>query len=156
MKYFHRTVLICAVLTAVSITADAQKTYSDCCTNFTVLENALLETSDNMFQLTTTYYHPDEEHPLYVDVCYNFIDSSNEMHYVWSVSTLYFIVQPLPLACLSQFYSPIADHRISSLTLKLPKECTNLTKVRGSSKKNFLFVLTQRVINILLCYIKAA
>ena len=139
---------------------DAQKTDSDCTTNFTVLENALLETSDNMFQLTTTYYHPDKEHPLYVDVYYNFTDSSNETsnetHYIWSTSTLYFIVQPLALMCLSQFYSPIPEHRISSLTLNLPAQCEEAAEVRGSSKKKFLFVLTQRVINILFCCIKAA
>ena len=59
MKHFHQMLFLCAALATTSIATDSQNTYANCSTNFTVLENALLETSDNIFQMTTTYFHPD-------------------------------------------------------------------------------------------------
>lgn len=142
MKHFHQMVLLCA---ALATAADFQNAYADCSTNFTVLENALFETRDNTFQLTTTYFHPDEENPLYVDVCYNFLNSSSEACYVWSASALYFIVRPPALVYLSQFYSAIGEHRQVDLTLHLPADCAELANETRSKKDNFLLVLTQRV-----------
>ena len=147
MKHFHPIILVCAALAAKSFAADTQNVSVNCTNNFTVLENALLETNDNIFQLTTTYFPPDEENPLYVDVYYTFCDSSNKTHYIWSAATLYFIVRQPALAYLSQFYSHIRDPRIAVLTLTLPADCAELVKDTSSRKENLLFVLTQRVNN---------
>ena len=146
MKHFHQMLFLCAALATTSIATDSQNTYANCSTNFTVLENALFETSDNIFQLTTTYFHPDVENPLYVDVHYNFSDSSTEtQHYIWTTSALYFIVRPPALIYLSQFYSDIHEKRQADLTLQLPADCAELANDTSSEKENFLFVLTQRV-----------
>ena len=146
MKHFHQMLFLCAALATTSIATDSQNTYANCSTNFTVLENALFETSDNIFQMTTTYFHPNEKNPLYVDVYYNFFsNSSTEAHYILSASALYFIVQPPALVYLSQFYSDIREKRQADLTVHLPADCAKLANDTSSKKENFLFVLTQRV-----------
>jgi len=104
MKYFHQAFFCLAIAAIAIMVADAQDTYADCLTNFTTLEKALLDSSDNIFKLTTTYYHPDTEPPLYVNVHYKFDNSSSDAHYIWSAATLYFIVPPPALPYLSQFY----------------------------------------------------
>ena len=152
MKNFHQMFLLCVTLAAVNCAAYAQNAYADCTTNFTLLENALLETSDNIFQLTTTYFHPDVEKPLYVDVYYNFSDYSPEAHYIWSAATLFFIVRPPALTYLTQFYSHLQDNRMTSLTLQLPADCADLVNDTRSNRENFLFVLTQRVNHVFLLY----
>lgn len=145
MKHFHLNVFLCAALTALSMIADAQNTYADCCTNFTTLENALLETSDNVFQLTTAYYNLDSESPIYVDVRYYFSNSSPPAHYVWSAATVFFIIDPYALRFLSIFYGYFGDERKLNLTLQLPANCAELSNVTSSTKDNLLFILTQRV-----------
>jgi len=144
MKHFHHMVLLCTALTAICF-AHAQNAYADCSTNFTVLENALLETYDNIFQLTTTYFHPDVENPLYVDVYYNFSGSSTQAHYKWSTASLYLIVAPPALGYLSLFFSYFDETRMGTLTIQLPSQCKGLINVTASTRENFLFVLTQRV-----------
>ena len=149
MKYFHQAVL-CAAVAAIIMVTDAQNTYADCSTNFTTLENALLDSSDNIFKLTTTYFHPDMERPLYANVYYKFDNFSPGAHYIWSASTLYFIVAPSALGYLSQLYTFVSNKRIVDLPLHLPADCAELANETDSTKENFLFVLTQRVSHIFL------
>lgn len=141
MKHFHHVVLCATILLAT----DAQGTHADCCTNFTDLENALLESSDNLLKLTTTYFHPDKETPLYVDVHFKFGNSSSDAHYIWSASALYFIAPPPTLVYLSHFYCYVPATRNVNLSLHLPAECAELTNTTDSTAENFLFVLSQRV-----------
>ena len=146
MKQFTQMVVFCAVLASVlSTAADAQDMYANCSTNYSVLENALLETSDNLFQMSTVFFNPNYANPLYVDVYYNFSGSSTQAHYKWSTASLYLIVAPPALGYLSLFFSYFDETRMGTLTLQLPSHCKGLNDVTASTRENFLFVLTQRV-----------
>lgn len=147
MKQFHQTVLLFVALTTMSMTiaTDAQSTYADCSANYTVLESALLETSDNLFQLTTTYFNPTAPNPLYVDIYYNFLSVNNQAHYIWSAAPLYLIVAPPAVGYLSLFFGYIIKTRMTTLTLQLPENCAELINTTSTSTSNLLLVLTHRV-----------
>ena len=129
-----------------SLVACTEEKFANCSTNYTVLENALLETDDNMYQLTTAFYPPNDDPPLYVNVYYHFSDN-NQVEYIWSSASLYLSVHPRPLGYLSLFFCYIEDSRIINLNLQLPIECSELANNTSSDKDNFLFVITQRVSN---------
>ena len=55
-------------IAALATFAQCQSEYGDCITNYSVFERAVLNTGNNLFRLTTTFYPPDKDNPLYVNV----------------------------------------------------------------------------------------
>lgn len=133
------------LLSALSVIADAQDAYANCSSNYTVLENALLGTNDNLFQMSTTYFNPEYINPVYVDVFYHFGNTDTPARYKWSASSLYLIVPPSALQYLSLFFSYFEKGSMTKLNLQLPVDCIELKNVTVSTKRNLLFVLTSRV-----------
>ena len=123
----------------------AQDEYVNCSSNYTILEAALLRTSDNLYQLTTTFFNPDLANPLYVNVYYNFSDSKERAHYIWSTSSVYLFVAPPALGYLTLFFSYFDKTRSATVTLHLPQSCLELSNITASDKSNMIFVLSQRV-----------
>ena len=139
------------VLALVTI-AQAQSEYEDCTTNYSIFERAVLKTGTNAFKLTTTFYPPDKDNPLYVNVTYKFLNSSdsesmvlNTTNYLWSSASLYLTIPPRVIRYLSLFFCYVEDDRIVDLELELPGECEGLTQNPFSNASNFLFVITHRV-----------
>ena len=132
------------VFIALAIVAQGQREYEDCVTNYSVFEEAVFKTNNNLYKLTTTFYPPDKDNPLYVSVTYKFLNTSESVNYQWSSASLYLTIKPSTIRYLSLFFCYIEDDRIVELELELPGECENLTQTNAS---NFLFVFTHRVIN---------
>lgn len=145
MKQIQEAVFIFAALFTLSVIAYAQDEYVNCSSNYTVLENALLGTSDNLFQMSTTFFNPEYINPVYVDVFYHFGDTNTPARYKWSASSLYLIVPPSALQYLSLFFSYFEKGSTAKLNLQLPVDCIELKNVTNSTKQDFLLVLTQRV-----------
>ena len=145
MKQIQEAVFIFVALSTLSVIANAQDEYANCSSNYTVLENALLGTSDNLFRMSTTFFNPEYINPVYVDVFYHFGDTNTSARYKWSASSLYLIVPPSALQHLSLFFSYFEKGSTAKLNLQLPVDCIELKNVTDFTKQNFLFVLTQRV-----------
>ena len=128
------------VMVVLATITQGQSEYEDCVINYSVFENAVFKTNNNLFKFTTTFYPPDKYNPLYVNVTYRFLDTNTSVSYQWSSATLYHIIQPRTLRYLSLLFSYIEDNRIVDLELELPGEC------ESTNASNFLFVITQRVI----------
>ena len=133
------------IIIAALATVTCQSEYEDCATNFSVFERAVFKTNNNLFKLTTTFYPPDKDNPLYVNVTYKFMHTSASVNYQWSSASLYHIIQPHTFGYLSLLFCYIEDNRIVDLELELPEECDDLTRMSYSNANSFLFVMTQRV-----------
>ena len=59
-----------------------QEEYTNCTSNYTVLENAMFHAGDNIYQLTTTFFSPHVNNPLYVTVTYNFSNTNESVQYI--------------------------------------------------------------------------
>ena len=137
------------VLIAIAVLAtltQGQSEYEDCATNYSVFENAVFKTNNNLYKFTTTFYPPDKYNPLYVNVTYRFLDTNTTVSYQWSSASLYHIIQPRTFRYLSLLFSYIEDSRIVDLELELPGEC------ESTDARDFLFVITQRVIIQITCH----
>ena len=119
--------------------------YESCTTNFTTLKEALLDPDHNLYALTTVFFPPNVESPLYVTVTYDFGSSSTSTVYMWSKASLYLAIHPRMLQFLSLLFCYVEDKRIVDLKLRLPSACGDLVKHTASDASNFLFVLTERV-----------
>ena len=143
------------VAAALATVVQSQSEYEDCTTNYSVLEKAVLKTGNNLFKITTTFYPPDKDNPLYVSVTYKFLNTSdselmvlNTTNYLWSSASLYLTIPPRVIRYLSLLFCYVEDDRIVDLELELPGECETQNPYSNSS--NFLFVITHRV--MLDCY----
>ena len=124
--------------------------YSDCETNFTTLENALIHTSDNAYNLWTTFFPPRDAGSLFVVVTYQIINSNSSIDYVWTTASFTLIHPPRVFGIISLFFGLVEEDRIQSVTVQLPESCQGLlTQDYGrnnkEAKSNFLEVVTQRV-----------
>ena len=133
------------IFIALATGTQCQNEYEDCATNYSVLEEAVFKTNDNLYDITTTFYPPDKDNPLYVSVTYNFLNANESVHYRWSSASLYLTIQPKTIQYLSLFFCYVEDDRIVELELELPGECENLTQIQHLNASNFLFVFTHRV-----------
>ena len=143
-----KTCLIVAVLSTV---AQGLSEYENCSTNYSVFEKALFKTNNNLYRLTTTFYPPNKDNPLYVSVTYKFLDTSdstvlNTADYRWSSASLYLTIHPHTISYLSLLFCYVENDRIVDLELELPGECESLTQILHSNASDFLFVITHRVI----------
>ena len=124
--------------------------YSDCETNFTTLENALIHTSDNAYNLWTTFFPPREGGSLFVIVTYQIINSTTSIDYIWTTAAFTLIHPPRVFGIISLFFGLVEEERIQNVTVQLPESCRDLLtpdygRTNEEAESNFLEVLTQRV-----------
>ena len=133
--------------TVLATVAQGQSEYENCTTNYSVFEQAVFKTSDNLFKLTTTFYPPDKDNPLYVSVTYNVLNTNESVNYRWSSASMYLTIPPRTIRYLSLLFCYIEDERIEELELEIPEECESLIQTNNnySNASNFLFVFTHRV-----------
>ena len=124
--------------------------YSDCETNFTTLENAMIHTSDNAYKLWTTFFPPREGASLFVVVTYQIINSTTSIDYIWTTASFALIHPPHVFGMISLFFGLVEEDRIQNVTVQLPESCQDLLTpdyelTNEEAESNFLEVLTQRV-----------
>ena len=139
------------IVAALVTVAQGLSEYENCTTNYSVLEKAILKTNNNLYTLTTTFYPPNKDNPLYVRVTYKFLNTSDSMvlnttDYRWSSASLYLTIPPHTIRYLSLLFCYVEDDRIVELELELPGECESLIQTLNSNASDFLFVITHRVI----------
>ena len=144
------TMMLIIATVALATVAQGHSEYEDCATNYSVFERAVFKTGNNIYKLTTTFYPPDKDNPMYVSVTYKFLNTSdstvmNTIDYRWSSASLYFTIPPHTIRYLSLFFCYVENDRIVDLELELPSECENLTQISYSNASNFLLVITHRV-----------
>ena len=109
-----------------------------CAQDFQTLVSCLLETQDNFFQISTTFFPPRETPPVFVEVVYKFSNSNAlDQTWYWTEGAFYFIV-PLDVLTFSSLLFASPATRVSSMDIALPVECANASEF-------FMETLTQRV-----------
>ena len=128
--------------------------YSDCGTNYTTLERALLDTGNNYYKLWATYYPPEKSPPLYIDITYNFKDqegngnTNDTISFISVAAAVFFMQPPNVFGLTSLFFGHTVHNRVVSLEVTLPHECyvlINDTESEDGLLPPFLEVLSQRV-----------
>ena len=142
MKLHSKNLGILMFFVALAAVVQGQSEYENCTTNYFVLEQAIFKTNDNLFTLTSTFYPPDRNNPLYVSVTYKALDTNTTVNYRWSSAVLYHIVPPHIIRYLSLLFCYVEDNRIVAFELELPEGCEGLIQ----NASDFLLIFTQRVI----------
>ena len=144
---------------AVPCVDNHDTTYADCETNFTILENALIHTCDNAYNLWTTFFPPRDVGSLFVVVKYQIINSNTSIDYIWTTASFTLIYPPRIFGIISLFFGFVEEDRIQDVTIRLPESCQGLLnkssygRTNEEAESDFMEVLTQRVsIAILLLY----
>ena len=125
--------------------------YADCETNFTTLENALIHTCDNAYNLWTTFFPPREAESLFVVVKYQIINSNTSIDYIWTTAAFTLIHPPRVFGIISLFFGLVEEDRIQNVAIQLPESCRGLLNKSSYERTNeeaeldFMEVLTQRV-----------
>ena len=169
---FHVGLLLFAT---VAITVSfAQANYSDCTTRLRILENALYDTGDNLFQLNRIFFPPSKRTSRFIRVSFifedseldnsnelNALDNSNELNginsnstcfvsYIWAIGSFLFFQPPTVFLFTSLFFN-YPNNNLTILPLLLPEECRPLitSDVNGECSckidSYLLDVLTQQV-----------
>ena len=112
--------ILMVIFIALATVTQGQSEYEDCAINYSILEEAVFKTNNNLYELTTTFYPPDKDNPLYVSVTYRFLNTNESVNYHWSSASLYFTIQPNTIQYLSLFFCYVEDDRIVDLELELP------------------------------------
>ena len=144
MELHCRNLEIVMFLITLVAVVQGQSEYENCTTKYSVFEEAVFKTNDNLFKLTTTFYPPDKNNPLYVNVTYKVLETNTTVNYRWSSATLYHIIPPRIIRYLSLLFCYIEDNRIVDLELELPEECEDLIQ-NHSNTTDFILIFTQRV-----------
>ena len=126
--------------------AENNKSYNNCATCFQTLANALINTGDNKYQLSNTFFPTTEVSPEQVTVTYvslsNDSNSTIEEKWYW-LNGGFYVYQPLPIFFYrSLLFSPPV-WRKRTVTLYLPSSCFNTTSNNPGTV--FFGFLTQRV-----------
>ena len=132
-------------------TASATR-YSDCNSNLTILELALYETGNNLFELNRVFYPPSLLTTRFVKVNYTFaneVDTCTNVTYIWAVGAVLFL-QPPTLFKFNSLFFYYPNNELATLSLQLPIECIGL--INGTdgvcsceNDSHMLDILTQQV-----------
>ena len=140
----------CCVAVQCTCVDNHDPIYADCETNFTTLENALIHTRDNAYNLWTTFFPPRETQSLFVVVKYQIINSTSSIDYIWTTASFTLIHPPRVFGMISLFFGFVEMDRIQNVTIQLPESCKGLLtpdygRTNEEAESYFLEVLTQRV-----------
>ena len=154
--------LLLIILGASSCDGAASNTtssFTDCGTNYTTLERAIVDTGDNYYKIWTTFYPPGRRPPLYIDITYNFLEvgemsggvisNGSSVKFVTVENAVFLFQPPRVFTLTSLFAGHISTNRIVSLDLALPSECEVLVNdtrsVEDTRPPPLLQVLSHRV-----------
>ena len=84
-----------------------------------MLAKALIDNDENVFQLSRTFFPPTANSPEFVDVTYNFTETSETQTWYWSVSTSNFIHPQEVLQFMSLYFTKAYDFFSGDLKLTL-------------------------------------
>lgn len=88
------------------------------------MEESLLESAENRFNLLVAFYPPREAHPVMVEVDYTFQDLTNDsQRWFWSESEFY-LIQPLEVLQFTSLLFSNMPYRSSRLSISLPPDCS--------------------------------
>ena len=133
LVFIHLLLLVMVCSTAVPPTD-----HDSCSSSFYVMEQSLLESSDNRLNLLRAFYPPREAHPVMVRVNYTFdtVEDYSQMWF-WSESEFY-LIQPLEIFQFSSLLFSNMPYRQKEVTLVLSINCS-------SAPPEYLQLLTTRV-----------
>ena len=130
------------------------KSYNNCATCYQTLANALINTGDNKYQLSETFFPIDGAPPVQVEVTYvsktSSILTNTTKKWYWLMGG-YYLIQPLELLLYRSLFFSTPKWRERNVTLLLPEECYHTYEdeldFNDSSADNdkFFRILTQRV-----------
>ena len=142
----YLTLVLCFLLTS-PLSSDARDcykkgSYENCATCYETFANALVNSENNLYEISKAFFPIDQVAPVEVDVTYQSMNSSVNLQYHWIVGGFY-VYQPLKIFMLrSLLFSPPA-YREGSVTVFLPDNCFNTT-----NEWEFFDYTTQRVSKI--------
>ena len=121
-----------------TVPTEAQDT---CSLSFSVLENSLLSSEQNRFNLLRAFYPSRDAQPVFVTVNYTFISDDNSSvdsrTWYWSESEFY-LIQPLEIFQFTSLFFSNFAYRQGTVDLMLGPGCAETTTDR-------MEMLTQRV-----------
>ena len=122
-------------------TLNNTRSYDNCDTCYQTLANALINTGDNKYQLSMTFFPTVTPPPVQVEVTYRGSSNmTNTVKWYWLGGGFY-VIQPLELfAYRSLFFAPPPWH-FDNVTLTLPDKCL----INPNKSNERLRDLTQRV-----------
>ena len=111
--------------------------------NFATLAKSLIS-DDNLYELSRTFFPPVKNSPEFVEVIYNFTETSVTQTWYWSVSTSSFIHPPEVLQFMSLFFTK--PHKFFSGNIQLVlAPVDNLSVSECAKDLEKMQLLTQRV-----------
>lgn len=117
----------------------------NCTNSFTVLEESLLSSESNRFNLLKAFYPPRNALPVFQTVTYNFESETVNQSKVWYwAQSEVFLVQPLDVLQFTSLFHSNLQYRVGDLELMLPGDCLE-------TKNEFIEILTERVSVKCLC-----
>lgn len=142
------TSLLTSNLPIVAADCFSSGNYDNCATCYQTFANALINTSDNKYNLSKAFFPTHKAISVHVRVEYIRVsNTSDSKTYFWIMGGFY-LIQPLDVFLYrSLFFSP-PSYRQESVTVTLPDECfTNDTMTDFTKKTNeeFFQYATQRV-----------
>lgn len=131
--------LLCCILVTLPLPnmAELDLDAVNCSTNFYTMEQSLLSSTDNRFNLALGYYPSRLAHPVIVKVDYTFKDLNVSQRWFWSESEFYFI-QPLEVFQFSSLLFSNLVYRRSQLAIQLDTDCS-------TAPQEYFTLLTTRV-----------
>lgn len=114
----------------------------NCNEDYGALATTLINTSDNKYQLSITFFPTQTTPPVFVNVIYRY-DNTNlpDQKWLWSAGAFYFF-QPLRIYQYTSLFFGNPEFRSGTVTLTLPATCSN-------APAPLMETLTQRVRDIL-------
>ena len=128
--------------------APNNETYNNCKTCFQTFANALVNSGDNKYRISSVFFPIDNISPVQVKVTYiSTSDATGRKIWYW-LNGGFYIFQPLELfEFRSLFFSPPAWNK-ESVTILLPDNCfanNNVNETDNNSNNIFFQYATQRV-----------
>ena len=121
------------------------RSYNNCATCYQTLANALINSEDNKYRLSETFFPIASVQPVQVRVTY-ILNTSNQTtltrEWYWLVGGFY-LIQPLELFLYRSLFFSSPKWRQGAVTLVLPEQCFE-TYDDLRAERHFRF-LTQRV-----------
>ena len=129
--------------------ADDMDIQTECSSNFFAMEQSLLQSTDNRFNLMTAFFPPRKAHPVIVRVTYSFNadiseDNSSTTNttispYIWFWSeSEFYLIQPLEVFQFTSLLFGNRPYRQSDLDIVLDANCSQ-------ASDEFYLLLTTRV-----------
>ena len=130
------------MVSAEEVISCEEEEANDCSKCYTLLVSQIIYQDKNLFNVTSAFFPPDDESPVFVTVYYHykndFVETSNASQiWFWTTSTFY-LFQPLHVFQFTSLFFSDTSLQSSSLHLTLPSNCSN-------ASEEHMMLLTQRV-----------